>query len=124
MNGEPRSKLDIIYQEVLGEVVQVMKRLETVSAHLDKILAAKPGDRAAEVIHLAALTASGKVRNDLDCAIGKACEGLSAAVSEATATLHALETERQRASAEWATVTLLAAVLGGLMGGLVVHVLR
>jgi len=124
MGNEPRSKLDIIYQEVLGEVVQVMKRLETVSAQLDGVLAAKPGERAAEVIQLAALTASGKLRTDLDRAIGNACKSLSGAVSEATATLHALETERQRVSVEWAAVTFSAAVMGGLLGGLVVQVLR
>ncbi len=124
MGGEPRSKLDIIYQEVLGEVVEVVKRLEAVSAQMDGVATAKPADRVAEMIQEAALMASAKVRSELDQALADARQGLSAAASEVTAALHAVEAERQRTF--WARMNAMfgAAVLGGVVAGLMLHVLR
>jgi bifunctional pyridoxal-dependent enzyme with beta-cystathionase and maltose regulon repressor activities len=124
MGGEPRSKLDIIYQEVLGEVVEVVKRLEAVSAQIDGVATAKPADRVAEVIQDAALKAIAKVRSELDQAIADAHQGLSAAASEVAAALHALEAERHRTFWARMNATFCAAVLGGVVAGLMLHVLR
>ncbi len=124
MGGEPRSKLDIIYQEVLGEVVELVKRLEAVSARMDGVATAKPADRMAEMIEEAALMASAKVRSELDQAIANARQNLSAAAGEVAAALHAVEAERQRTF--WARMNAMfcAAVLGGVVAGLMLHVLR
>ena len=123
MGGDPRSKLDIIYQDVLGEVVEVVKRLEAVSAQLDRVVTARPADRVAEAIQRAALMASSKFRTDLDRTIGDARKGLSAATSQATAALHAVGAERRRTLFERTALAFCAAVLGGVVAGLLVHLL-
>jgi len=97
MPGDPRSKLDLIYQEVLGEVVQLVERLETVSAQLEHV----------------ALQESGKLRSDLETAIG-----------EATAALRALEGERRRTLLHRSLWAFAAAVLGGLVAGLLLLLLK
>jgi hypothetical protein len=124
MGGELRSKLDIIYQEVLGEVVEVVKRLEAVSAQVDGAATAKPVDQVAEVIERAALTASAKVRSDLEQAIADARQELTAAAGEVRAALYALEAERQRTFWARMNATFCAAVLGGVVAGVMLHVLR
>jgi hypothetical protein len=41
MSTEPRSKLDIIYQEVLGEVSQLVGQLDIVSSRIQRLAEAR-----------------------------------------------------------------------------------
>ncbi|HTP29769.1 MAG TPA: hypothetical protein VMK12_29420 [Anaeromyxobacteraceae bacterium] len=124
MGGDPRTKLDVLYQDVLGEVEGLVERLEKVSAQLEAALRGKPAERVVEAIERAAMVGSGKLRADLDRAIGEARKGLGEAASEATAALHAVERERRRTLMQWTALTFCAAMLGGLVSAVVVHLMR
>jgi hypothetical protein len=123
MGGEPRSKLDIIYQEVLGEVGVVVKRLELVSAQLDRILTTRPVDRMAEALQNAALMASGRLRIDLDRATGNASKSLNAAAAEAAMAVHALKEERRGVFVERTALAFCAALLGGVVAAFLARLL-
>lgn len=124
MAGDPRTKLDVIYQEVLGEVGDLVDRLEAVSTQLEAAVRGKPAERVVEAIERAAFVASGKLRTDMDRAIGEARKELGAAAHEAEAALHAIERERRRTLTRWTLLTFCASLLGGIVAGVVVHVLR
>ena len=81
--GDPaRSKLEFIYQEVLGDVGDLVKRLEVVLAKQQEIERARASERPAEALERAVAAAASRARADLERAADHARRSLVATLNE------------------------------------------
>jgi len=81
--GEPaRSKLEFIYQEVLGDVGDLVKRLEVVLAKQQEIERSRASERPAEALERAASVASSRARSEFERAAEHASRALVAALED------------------------------------------
>jgi len=62
----PRTKLEFLYGEVLGEVTRLVERLEEVSAQLAEVSRSHSAERAAEVLDRAVAASAGRARAELE----------------------------------------------------------
>ena len=110
----PRTKLDFIYQEVLGEVAELVKRLEAISATLREVASSSARERSAEALERAAAEAARRVRLELERAAEAERRRFTALVQDAVSAAEAITaTGRWRGLARAAAVSLVAAFLGG-----------
>lgn len=114
MVGDPRSKLDIIYQEVLGEVSDLVGRVEAAAGQLTDIT--NSGDRAALTIGEASAAATLKIRSELDRTAKDAIQKLQAVVKDAEAAARLVDGSARR----FALLALLTGLAGGIIGGILV----
>jgi phosphotransacetylase len=120
--GDPRSKLDILYQDVLGEVSDLVTRIETAKEQLANIAeqSARSGERTAEQLRQVAATAAGKLKGELEQTGTRLIAKMENAAKD-TSTAAALVHRSARRFATLAlTVGLAAGVIGGALAGLVV----
>lgn len=111
MAGDPRSKLDIIYQEVLGEVADLVGRVEAVTSQVAEVIKAE--SRAAQAIHEASAAASEKLRGDLDRACNTTVQKLRTVAREVDAAAGVVGGAAKR----FALLALLVGLGGGVIGG-------
>jgi ElaB/YqjD/DUF883 family membrane-anchored ribosome-binding protein len=110
----PRTKLDFIYQEVLGEVAELVKRLEAISATLREVARSSAGERSAEALERAAAEAARRVRRELERAGEAERRRFTALVQDAVSAAEAVAAARRwKGLARAAAVSLVAAFLGG-----------
>jgi hypothetical protein len=117
-DATPRRKLDFIYQEVLGEVSDLVKRLEVVAAAVEEVARTRAGERTAEALELAATAAAGRVRTELTRAADHAGRRVASLLGEAKR-----EAQGAAGAARWHALALstgLALVAAFVGGGLVV----
>jgi hypothetical protein len=121
-SGEsPRSKLDFLYRDVLGEVAGLVERLEAVSVELREAAKAGAGEGTAEVLARAAAAAAGKVRTELERSAETACRRLGAAVPETARAARELQRAGWRDHVIWGAVCLGASILGGAVTALLLR---
>lgn len=120
-DATPRRKLDFIYQEVLGEVAELVKRLEGVSAAVEEVARTRAGERTAEVLEHAATAAASRVRAELDRAADQARRRVSSLLSEVRA-----EAEGVAGAARWHALALSTglALMAAFVGGWLVVLLH
>ena len=93
--GEPaRSKLEFIYQEVLGDVGDLVKRLEVVLAKQQEIERARASERPAEALERAVAAAASRARGDLEHATEHARRSLVVTLEDLVATGETSERNR------------------------------
>ena len=81
--GDPaRSKLEFIYQEVLGDVGDLVKRLEVVLAKQQEIERASASERPAEAVERAVAAAASRARGEVERATDHARRSLVATLNE------------------------------------------
>ena len=109
----PRSKLEFLYQDVLGEVGDLIKRLEAVVAKQQEIERARAAERPAEALERAATAASSRARGDFERAAESARRALVTTFNECAV----IEGESGRR--RWRLFALCAglSVGGGLLTG-------
>ena len=113
--ADPRTKLDIIYQEVLGEVSELVGRLEAVSERLTEASeqAGRAGERSAEQIHQVTAAAAAKLKAELDHAGDKLLSRVETVMQEASAAAAVVN----RSARRFATLALVVGLAGGVIGG-------
>lgn len=113
--ADPRTKLDIIYQEVLGEVSDLVGRLEVVSERLAEASdqCGRAGERSAEQIHQVTGAAASKLRVELDHAGDRLLSRVEKAADEAGRAAAVVHRSAQR----FATLALIVGIAGGVIGG-------
>jgi len=111
----PRSKLDFLYRDVLGEVARLVERLETVSGELREATKALEG--TAEAGTRWAGGGAAKVRAELERSAEMACRRLAAVHETATASPKA----RWRDGLVWGGICLGASMLGGAVVALMLR---
>jgi hypothetical protein len=95
--GDPaRSKLEFIYQEVLGDVGDLVKRLEVVLAKQQEIERARASERPAEALERAAAAAASRACGDLERTADHARRSLVATLEELGAAGDASQRSRWR----------------------------
>ncbi len=117
----PRSKLDFLYRDVLGEVTNLVERLEVVSAELRDIAKARAGEGTAEALARAAGASAVKVRTELERSAEMAGRRLADVVDEAARAALGLQGARRRDYMVWGAVYLGASMLGGAVVALVLR---
>lgn len=90
----PRSKLDFIYQEVLGDVADLVKRLEAVQTKMQELERSRAGERSAEALEQAVAAATSRARGDFERAAEQARRRLLAALDEAVSAARPAEKSR------------------------------
>jgi uncharacterized protein YukE len=113
MASDPRSKLDIIYQEVLGEVSTLVERLETVAAQL--VTASDKVDEAGPAQARAASAASVAAVREIKAEGAKVTDALASLAGEAKEAAQAVSGASRRLSAYVAVLGLLAGAIGGAL---------
>jgi len=112
--GDPaRSKLEFIYQEVLGDVGDLVKRLEVVLAKQQEIERAHASERPAEALERAAAAAAARARGDLERATEHARRSLVTALEELGVTGEASERSRWRLYALCVGISLGSGLMVG-----------
>lgn len=104
---DPRSKLDVIYQEVLGDVAQLVDKLEKASGRL--VRAEKEGEEIRKKIDGAHQAALSNLQRMLDDNLGAAVSSVRRAAADARASAQVVQREARR-------MVLLALCLGGAAG--------
>jgi hypothetical protein len=118
----PRSKLDFLYRDVLGEVASLVERLEAVSAELGDVAKARAGQATAEALVRAAGASAGKVRTELERSAEIACRRLGLAVDEAASAASRFQGARRRDYVIWGAAYLGASLLGGAVAALLLRI--
>lgn len=113
MAGDPRSKLDIIYQEVLGEVSTLVERLETVAGQL--ATASDKVDDAGPALSRGASAATASAVREIKAEGSKVTESLAALATEAREAAEAVSGASRRLSGYIAVLGLLAGAIGGAL---------
>jgi ElaB/YqjD/DUF883 family membrane-anchored ribosome-binding protein len=110
----PRTKLDFIYQEVLGEAADLVKRLEAISATLREVASSSAAERTVEALERAAVEGAWRVRREIE-RVGEAeRHRFTVLVEEAVSAAEAvIAATRWKVLAGTAAVCLVAAFLGG-----------
>ena len=113
--ADPRTKLDIIYQEVLGEVSELVGRIEAISERLTEAseLAGRAGERPAEQIHQVTAAAAFKLKTELEHAGNQLLSRVETVTKEASAAAAVVHRSAQR----FATLALAVGLAGGVIGG-------
>lgn len=101
----PRTKLDFIYQEILGEVSTLVERLEEVAHELHEVTRSRAVERAAEVLERAATASASRLRRELERGTEQARKDIGSFWGEARWALYAA----------CAGISLAAALMGGLL---------
>jgi len=109
--ADPRTKLDVIYQEVLGEVAELVTRLEQTAAKVAE--AGQAGELARQAVSQAAAEAGRAFRRDLDKHSSTLLEGLQKAAGEAKAAAMVVD----KAGRRFALLALVTGLAAGLVGG-------
>ncbi len=110
----PRTKLEVLYHEVLGDVAALVGRLEAIQGKMQDLERSHASERAGEVLERAAAVASSRVRADLDHAANQARKHLKVLVEELAASADAAgRVWRWRLYAACAGLSLLSAFVGG-----------
>jgi uncharacterized protein YukE len=113
MAVDPRTKLDIIYQEVLGEVSTLIERLETVAGQL--ATATETVSEAGPAQARAASAASAAAVRDIKAEGAKVTDALASLASEAKEAAQAVSGASTRLSAHVMVLGLLAGAIGGAL---------
>jgi hypothetical protein len=117
-DATPRTKLDFLYSEILGELSDLVKRLEVVSAAVAEVSRSRAADRSADALERAAAVSASRVRSDLERAAEKAGRNLATLVGQVVGAAEvARGARRWRAYAVCAGLSLVGSFVGG---GLVV----
>lgn len=109
--ADPRTKLDIIYQEVLGDVSDLVGRAEALGQKLDGL--SHGAAQASAAVNAASVAATAKLRAEIEKTTTTAVERLQSVVKEATAAASVVD----QAARRFALLALLTGVLGGAVGG-------
>jgi hypothetical protein len=113
--GDPaRSKLEFIYQEVLGDVGDLVKRLEVVLAKQQEIERTRSAERPAEALERAAVAASSRARGDFERAADQARRTLLATLREFEAIGGGADRARWRLYALCAGLSLGSGIVAGV----------
>lgn len=116
----PRSKLDFLYQDVLGEVTTLVERLETVSAQLHDVAKSRVGEVTAEALARAANASAARARTDFERSAENAKRELSEVVGEAARAVRELQEARWRDWVLWAAIYFTSSMVGGSVGALII----
>lgn len=109
--ADPRTKLDIIYQEVLGDVSDLVGRVEALGQKLDGL--SHGAAQASAAVNAASGAATAKLRAEIEKTTTTVIERLQSVVKEATAAASVVD----QAARRFAFLALLTGVLGGVFGG-------
>ncbi|WP_323000525.1 hypothetical protein [Denitromonas sp.] len=113
--ADPRTKLDIIYQEVLGEVSELVGRVEAATERLAEAseLAGRAGERSAEQIHQVTAAAAAKLKAELEHVGDRLLKQVETVAEEAGAAASVVH----RSARRFATLALAVGLAGGVIGG-------
>ena len=117
----PRSKLDFLYRDVLGEVTKLVERLEAVSAQLGEVAQARAGDATADALTRAAAASAARVRMEFERSGEIARRRLAEVADEAARAAPGLQGACWRDYVVWGAVYLGASILGGAVVALVLR---
>ncbi len=117
----PRSKLDFLYRDVLGEVTSLVERLEAVSAELGAVAKARATEGTAEALARAAGASAAKVRTEFERSAEIACQRLGLVVHETARAVSEIQGARRRDYVIWGAAYLGASLLGGAVAALLLR---
>ena len=116
-----RTKLDFLYREVLGEVTNLVERLEAVSAELRHTAKVHGTEATAETLARAAGASAARVRTEIERSAEVACRKLGLAVDEAARAARGLQGARRRDYFIWGAGYLGASLVGGAVAALLLR---
>jgi len=118
----PRAKLEFLYRDVLGEVTNLVTRLEAVTAEFAVIRKNRVVEGAAETLARAAGASSAKLRTELEASTEMAARRLVAVVQESTRIVREVRAARRRDYVIWGVVYFGASAFGGSIVALVLSI--
>ena len=117
----PRTKLDFLYREVLGEAARLVDRLESVGRELGEVARTHAPEGAAESLERAASASTARVRAEFERLVEDACQKLGAVGREAMVARREIRKGRRRDYALWGAIYFGASMLGGAVVALVLR---
>lgn len=116
-----RTKLEFLYRDVLGEVTNLVARMEAVSAEIRAVAKAHGTEGTGETLARVAGASAARVRTEIERSAEVACRKLGLAVDEAARAARGLQGARPRDYFIWGAGYLGASLVGGAVAALLLR---
>ena len=113
--SEARTKLDILYQDVVGDVSSLLSRIEAISAalSLQPEQINRTSKKLGESLTIAANTTARRINAEFEKSCIATLQDLRAITQEAKSAARIVE----GASKRFSTIALVLGIFGGILGG-------